>query len=111
MAIKEEAGTPDRPGRRGYHTLTFTGDDVRKAKGLLDKQAKESADKINTEKLTWTKRVRNHKGSVRHVNERSEQQIVAMQRANRKLYPNGPPSSRPTFQVGAYIKNGKVCRD
>jgi len=112
VAIKEYQGTPNRPGRKGYVTTTFTGADVRKARGMLDKQAKESAAKIAAEKAaTWTHPVRNYAGSVKHVNERSAQQITAMQRANRRLYPKGPPASRSTFQMGAYIRNGRVIRD
>jgi hypothetical protein len=75
MAIKEYQGTPQRPGRKGYVTTTFTGDDVKKAKGMLDKQAKESAAKIAEEKSTWKNPVRNHKGRLKLVNDRSLDQI------------------------------------
>lgn len=101
MAIKEEAGTPKRKGRKGYVTTTFTGDDIRKARGLLDKQAKESAAKINEEKLTWKCRVRNCRGQTKYVSEQSEQQITTMQRS---WYKKGPRSSRPTFSMGGHIE-------
>ena len=111
MAIKQYQGTPNRPGRKGYVTTTFTGDDVRKARGMLDKQAAESKAKIAAEKLTWTNPVRNHRGQLRYVSDRSLQRILTMQRANSRLYPKGPPSARTTVSMGAYIRNGKVIRD
>lgn len=105
MAVKEYQGTPNRPGLRGYVTKVFSGKDIRKARGILDKQAKESAAKIAEEKVSsWRTRVRNFTGRVWHVTDRSAQQITAMQRGNKQLYPKGPPASRPTFNMGGYIK-------
>lgn len=112
MAIREYQGTKNRPGLKGYVTREFSGKDVRKARGLLDKQAKESAAKINEEKCReWTHPVRNHLGQVKYMNERSLQQILVMETANKKLYPKGPPATRPTISMGAYIQDGKVIRD
>lgn len=112
MAIEEYQGTPNRKGRRGYYTIRFTGKDVQKARGLLDKQAKESAAKIREEKLKeWTYPMRNHKGTVRHVNQRGVETILALQRQEKQLYPRGPVSSKPSFSMGAYIKDGRVVRE
>lgn len=106
MAIKEVQGTPNRPGRKGYVTTTFTGKDVRKARGLLDKQAKESAEKINAEKATYRNVMRNHRGQVKTVDDQGAQQIEVMMKAqsNRRFYPRGAPATRPTFTMPGYFK-------
>lgn len=112
MAIKEYQGTPQRPGRKGYVTKVFTGPDIRKARGMLDQQAKESSAKKREKALKEdTVRVRNAAGEVRYVSEKAAQQITTMQRANRRLYPKGPPSSRISVSMRAYLKNGKVVRE
>lgn len=105
MAITETAGTKNRPGRKGYYTLKFTGSDIRKARGLLDKQAKESAAKIAAEKATWKVPVRNIVGERKLVSEEKAQRILTMQKA---WYRKGPVATRPTFTMNAYIKNGRV---
>ena len=105
MAIKEYQGTKNRPGLKGYVTREFSGPDVRKARGLLDKQAKALKAKIAEEKVReWTNPVRNHLGQTRHVKAGSAERITLMQRANKRLYPKGPPASRPTFTMPGYIK-------
>lgn len=111
MAIKEVQGTPNRPGRKGYVTTTFTGDDVKKARGMLDKQAKESAAKHRETMAKWKNPVRNHRGQLRIVSDKSLEQIQAMQKANPRLYPKGPPSVRTTVSIPGYIKNGRVVRE
>jgi len=111
LAIKEVQGTPNRPGRKGYVTTTFTGKDIRKARGMLDAQAKASAEKIRAEKSAWKRKVRNCRDQVKVVSDHAAEQITVMQRANRRLYPKGPPASRTCVSVGAFIRDGKVIRD
>lgn len=108
MAIIEKKGTPNRPGRNGYYTLKFTGKDVKKARGLLDKQARESAAKINEEKATWKTPMRNALGQKKLVSEESAQRIETMQKA---WYRRGPVATRPTFTMPCYIKDGRVVRE
>lgn len=112
MAITEVQGTPNRPGRRGYVTTTFTGKDIRKARGLLDKQAKASADKIRAEKSTWNRKVRNFRDQVKIVSDKSAEQIAALQRSMPSVYPKGALGSGTTrVMMGAYIKNGRVVHE
>lgn len=112
MPVKEYQGTPRRPGKKGYVTKVFSGEDgLRKAKGLLDKQAKESAAKHRETMSKWKVPLRNHRGQLMVVSEKSAQVIQAMQRANQRLYPKGPPSVRTTVSIPAYIKNGRVVRE
>jgi hypothetical protein len=108
VAITEFEGTKNRPGRKGYVTTKFTGKDVLKARGMLDKQAKELAEKIRREDAEKKILMRNIDGQPKLVNEESAQRIETMQRS---WYRKGPVASRPTFTMGARISNGRVVRD
>lgn len=111
MAIKEVEGTPGRPGRKGFYTLKATGDDVRKMRGRLDKQARVARERKAQYDAKKKIRVRNFAGSTKMVNEKSLETILAMQRANPRRYPKGPPASRVSVCLGASIRNGRVIRD
>jgi hypothetical protein len=112
VAIKEYEGTPGRPGRKGYWTRVATGEDIKKQRGTLDKQAREMKGRKDAKALRENVHpVRNFAGSTRHVSEKSLERILAIQRTNKKLYPKGPPSSRITVSMGARIADGRVIRD
>jgi len=104
VAIKEYQGTPRRPGKKGYVTKVFSGADLKKARGLLDKQAKESAAKHRETMANWKNPIRNHRGQLRHVSDKSLGLIRELQKANPRLYPKGTPSVRTTVSISGYIK-------
>lgn len=99
---------------RPYKTVKITGEDGKRTRDILKEHfpktwdsAKENIAKQDKEQKDgdWVRY--NSEMKLRLSQADAERAITHM----RRVLPKGPPSTRPTFTMGAHIENGVVVHD